>query len=485
MVSTENQTRSKDRYILITQCLQKDFLENTDCKLCIDEEERRRLLHGENGEKSPKVENGPLYCFLKSTVGEVKNKNRDDLYIIHIRDHHESSNENYQHEMMKYGRHCEIDTDGWEFLDKEFKPFFELDNLDRDGDDFIGRKKERIFEVKSTSIHDFKPEKQGEKARLERILDYLIFKEPKPENKNIYILVIGVYTDIKVKILVTDLRTRYRNINIAVASSLTASRSIERHISALDFMKKVLDVVIVHKIPNLLAFLGEKSNKILSECKDCKEGDDFYKEYGDYEVDKQKIIDYAKRKRLEFRQMVGKKAERLYSFVYWLNIILAIIGVIFLIIPIIKVLAIGNVILFNFIFDLNFAPLQYSFVSDAIFGGIGLGAFSIIFFSKRMSILQKNLTNFAQFAMLLDSHSLKTAIAQHHLTTPIQLRNVTDSEKIDNQQKSVKLIKQKIEALGLIDSSTNQLLYSLLYTDEDFEDILKGMNLLKPKIEKK
>lgn len=465
MIKAEQRSNS-DRYILITQCLQNDFLKNKDCRLCIDNEESRRLLYGENSDETSKVENGPLYCFLKNTVGEIKN--RGNLYVIHIRDHHESKNDNYQHEMMKYGRHCEIGTEGWEFLNDEFKPFFKLDNSDKNGDEFEASPKDRIFEVKSTSIYDFKPEKPGDEARLEKILNYLIVENPEPAN--VYVLVIGVYTDIKVKLLLTDLRTRYplNNINVAVASSLTASRSIERHIGALDFMKKVLDVEILHKIPDLLTFLGEKSSKVLSRCKNCNEGDDFYKEYGEYELDKQKILDYERRKRIQFTQNVEKKAEKLYKSVYRINRVLALIGVLFLLAPIVKL-----------IFTIS-GTISHEPTNDIIFGGIGLGAFMIIFFSKRMSILQKNLTNFAQFTMILDSHSLKTAIARHHLTRPIQLKNVTGMKDIENQEKAVSLLKQNLDAIGIIDKRTNQLLYSLLYTDENLKDIAKALNLTRP-----
>jgi len=50
----KNENQSNDRYILITQCLQKYFLLNTDCKLCIEEEKRNILFFGETNEKDPK-----------------------------------------------------------------------------------------------------------------------------------------------------------------------------------------------------------------------------------------------------------------------------------------------------------------------------------------------------------------------------------------------------------------------------------------------
>ena len=51
-------------------------------------------------------------------------------------------------------------------------------------------------------------------------------------------------------------------------------------------------------------------------------------------------------------------------------------------------------------------------------GGLSLAQFVGAFFSSPTSDMQRNLTNLAVFKMILESHSLKTAIARFHLTTP-------------------------------------------------------------------
>jgi hypothetical protein len=72
----------------------------------------------------------------------------------------------------------------------------------------------------------------------------------------IYVGVIGFYTDIKVKMLLTGLRTQYELPNLAVSDTFTASTSLERHLSGLDFAAKLLTVEVVHGINDLVRYLG-------------------------------------------------------------------------------------------------------------------------------------------------------------------------------------------------------------------------------------
>ena len=65
-------------------------------------------------------------------------------------------------------------------------------------------------------------------------------------NDRIYVAVIGVYTDLKIKTLLTALRTLYNIPNLAVSDTLTASATLERHLSGLDFAAKVLGVEVIH-----------------------------------------------------------------------------------------------------------------------------------------------------------------------------------------------------------------------------------------------
>ena len=60
---------------------------------------------------------------------------------------------------------------------------------------------------------------------------------------------------------------------------------------------------------------------------------------------------------------------------------------------------------------------------------MSLAQFVGAFFTQPAADLQRNLTNLAAFRMILESHSLKTAFARFHLTTPQMLRELrTDRE---------------------------------------------------------
>ena len=60
----------------------------------------------------------------------------------------------------------------------------------------------------------------------------------------------------------------------------------------------------------------------------------------------------------------------------------------------------------------------------AITAGVSLAQFVGAFFTQPAADLQRNLTNLAAFRMILESHSLKTAFARFHLTTPQMLREL-------------------------------------------------------------
>jgi hypothetical protein len=67
-------------------------------------------------------------------------------------------------------------------------------------------------------------------------------------------------------------------------------------------------------------------------------------------------------------------------------------------------------------------PDSVSWKLPAITAGVSLAQFIGAFFTQPAADLQRNLTNLAAFRMILESHSLKTALARFHLTTPQMLR---------------------------------------------------------------
>jgi hypothetical protein len=76
-------------------------------------------------------------------------------------------------------------------------------------------------------------------------------------------------------------------------------------------------------------------------------------------------------------------------------------------------------------------PDRFGWEIAAITGGIGLVQLVSAFISKPIRDLQQNLTNLAVFKMILESHSLKTALARFHLTTPQTLRELQTEGRPD------------------------------------------------------
>jgi hypothetical protein len=85
----------------------------------------------------------------------------------------------------------------------------------------------------------------------------------------------------------------------------------------------------------------------------------------------------------------------------------------------------------------------------AITGGLSLAQFVGVFFRSSASDLQRNLTNLAVFKMILESHSLKTAFARFHLTTPQTLRELRTPEEAAAAARQIDALQSQ---LGVIDT---------------------------------
>src|SRR5262249_31488210 len=93
-------------------------------------------------------------------------------------------------------------------------------------------------------------------AALEELTREIDLDDTVRSEAPLYVAVIGVYTDIKVAIVLAGLRTRYVIQNLAVSDTFTASTSLERHLTGLDFCAKLLDTEVVHGINDLVSYLG-------------------------------------------------------------------------------------------------------------------------------------------------------------------------------------------------------------------------------------
>ncbi|NUM42323.1 MAG: isochorismatase family protein, partial [Leptospiraceae bacterium] len=199
--------------ILITQCLQNDFVELLQKYdpipnlLHVGFEEAKRLL-------SEKAEEGPI----DSVMEWAYLCSEEDLEIIHIRDWHDPKDQDQKQHLKYFGDHCLKNTKGAEFVfEKKILP----------------SRKHSI--VNASGLNDFL------NTNLERILTPF-------KNEKIKVGIIGVWTEAKIFFLAYDLITRYPNFEVVTCSALTASSSRAMHFIALDQLHDILGVKIFSSI---------------------------------------------------------------------------------------------------------------------------------------------------------------------------------------------------------------------------------------------
>lgn len=209
------------RSILITQCLQNDFvkpigkLDRLPNKLHIGYEETKRLM-GENPEE------GPVARVMRWACEQPE----ESLALIHIRDWHDPCDPAQAAHLAHFGSHCVEGTDGATFA------FGEPDG---------GGKKPVI--INSPTLNDFHD------TGLSGILS--AFK-----GESVKVGIMGVWTEAKVTFLAYELGSRYPSFRIAVCSALTASSSTAMHFLALDQLTKLLGVEVYHSVGKFIEFLG-------------------------------------------------------------------------------------------------------------------------------------------------------------------------------------------------------------------------------------
>lgn len=205
------------RSVLITQCLQQDFVKPIQAgeplpnALHIGHFEAKRLV-GED------PANGPIQRFMVWANGE------QNLDIIHIRDWHDPNASDQLAHLSHFGTHCLQGTEGAEFI-------------------FERPKHSTASVIDSTTLNDF------EGTRLKATLEGLGLKQAR-------VGIIGVWTEAKVLFLAYELSTRYPHWEIAVCSALTASASRSRHFLALQQLQRVVGVRVIDSVGEFAQFLG-------------------------------------------------------------------------------------------------------------------------------------------------------------------------------------------------------------------------------------
>ena len=205
--------------ILITQCLQNDFVrplgryESLPNSLHVGYEEALRLM-GENPDE------GPVSQFMQWAYQQPE----EELSIIHIRDWHDSDDAFQQEHFRQFGVHCLQESDGAAFA-------FPMPETAR-----------QICVIDSAGLNDFVG------TELETVLQPFA-------NRDLHVGLAGVWTEAKVFFLAYDLRSRYPDMRLAVCSALTASSSRAHHFMALEQLERLLGVKVYASIGEFTRFL--------------------------------------------------------------------------------------------------------------------------------------------------------------------------------------------------------------------------------------
>jgi hypothetical protein len=472
------------RFVLITQCLQNDFFLNDDCRLRLPDTIVPQMLlgprdfdlhaggNGPDAKRAKAIAEGPLGIFLRATVGRrAESDGPEVLHLINIRDWHVPGDA-YDVERRAYGTHCEGGSWGARYLEGAEKW------LDPDGTagevDYAEAGALRVFHLRSESLFDFKPRAETRGGRrtlrsspLEDVLDVVvqgsdeelgemyrlvregglgaihelarrIDSQERPQTANAYVAVIGVWTDIKVQTLLVGLRTQYDLRNLAVSDTFTASLTLERHLAGLDYAAKVLGAEVVHGINDLVGFLGlppavESEADVVARSS--------FARYRTFFQDKQNVLAFQDEKLRQYLQLTERRSLDVYERIKRTNTFLILFGCAFLTVTL--VFAVLNAIW----------PNRFRWEIAAVTGGIGLLQLVSAFVSKPIRDLQQNLTNLAVFKMILESHSLKTALARFHLTTPQTLRELQTPEEAKLAAEQVAILQQQVTAIQEFDSA--------------------------------
>jgi hypothetical protein len=450
MPTAVDHSQDEARFVLITQCLQNDFFLNRECRLRLPDTIVPKMLLGNsdfdlgaygtepNDKRAAAIANGPFGIFLQAALGRRLEDDRlPILHVINVRDWHVPGHA-YDLERRAYGRHCEAGTWGVQYVDG-LDRFLDPTGCAEDRE-YAEVGAVRVYHVRSDSVFDFKPRAESRdghrKFRSSEIEDVLDLVVQGSDERKIYVAVVGVYTDLKVQTLLVGLRTRYDLPNLAVSDTFTASETLERHLSGLDYASKVLGVEVVHGINDLAGFLGLPA--AVEEEEDVVARSSFAR-YRSFFQDKQNVLAFQDEKLRQYLALTEQRSLDVYERIKRTNTFLIFFGCTFLVLTL--VFAVLNAF--------GIADWQIALIT----GGVGLVQLVSAFVSKPMRDLQQNLTNLAVFKMILESHSLKTALARFHLTTPQTLRELQTEEEAKLAEAQVRVLQQQVTAIQEFDTA--------------------------------
>lgn len=250
------------RSILITQCLQNDFVRLLDKYdplpnfLHVGYDEANRLL----GER---VEEGPVAQVMRWAYEQPA----EELKIIHIRDWHDECDAEQAAHLTQFGAHCLKGSEGADFVfNKQIKPdrqhfivdasglndFYKTDLEDR-LQECMGGASARVGSSQETA--SMPARYPGASMRVGRAQGTPSVAVPGP-GASVRVGLIGVWTEAKITYLAYELLTRYPKIELVTCSALTASSSRSQHFIALDHLKKILGVKVFDSVASFAEYLG-------------------------------------------------------------------------------------------------------------------------------------------------------------------------------------------------------------------------------------
>jgi hypothetical protein len=431
------------RYVLITQCLQNDFFFNTECKLCLPEAAAARLLFDAADPSDFEIkdrqrilstasrERSPLFQFLETVVGSrINGDETSHLDLINIRDWHVPGR-HYDSERTQYGSHCEAGTPGADYL-TGFEQY-----LDPAGTGAAGSKPSKsppwserlaVHHIYSDTLFDFQMhDHEGTGIRKDAPLAGVINDiVTQAKGATLHVAVIGALTDIKVQLLLIALRSRYDFEQLVVSDPLTASRSVERHLTALDYAKRVLWVEVIDSVPELARFLGARPSRTAIEGHGATVE---FANYSSYVEDKEGILSFEDARLRDYRRQTSEQLRRTQRTIQRASNFLVGWGMALLTIALAT-----SVLAFLY-------PSYVRWQIPAITGGVGFVPLITLLFLKPGRTLQASTNADTMFRIILESRSVKVALARHHLTTAAVLKPADSvTEQLDTFERQVKIL---------------------------------------------
>jgi len=209
--------------ILITQCLQNDFVKPIDVHEALP-----NALHIGYQESKRLMGEFPKEGMLMQLMQWAYKQDKNDLQIINIRDWHNTGDPMQAAHLKQFGAHCLENTPGAEFV---------FENV---------RDKENEIIINASGLNDFID------TGLQQVLD-------KYKGSGIRVGIIGVWTEAKISYLAYDIASRYPGMDIAVCNALTASSSTHMHFVSLEQLKKILGVQLYPSVTEFAEFLIDEN----------------------------------------------------------------------------------------------------------------------------------------------------------------------------------------------------------------------------------